>query len=127
MEKQTIDIPKGAPLTRLVAFVSAQSKDKALRVTVQVLKPKRTESQNSKLWALYGEIIRKGGESLAGWTGDDLHEFFLSIHFGDEIREIFGRKKRVPLRRSSKLNKQEFSDYLETIFRFMAERGVYLE
>jgi NinB protein len=114
-------------LARLVGFFSALPKENAYEVTVKLRKNPRSISQNRKLWALYNEIIRKGGESMAGWVADDLHEFFLQLHFGHEVKELFGRKRHVALNRSSKLTKLEFSDLLETIFRFMAERGVYLE
>ena len=90
-------------------------------------KSKRTNSQNALLWSLYEDIIGKGGEALAGFTKDELHEFFLIDYFGSETRELFGRKKLKPLRRSSRLTKTEFGDFIEHIVRFMAEQGVVLE
>jgi len=55
---------------------------------------------------------RGGGEALRGWNRDDLHDYFLGECFGWETLEGFGRKRMRPLKRSSALNKQEFSDYL---------------
>lgn len=113
-----------ARVWRLFAKLPA---DKAYRVEVVEHKPKRSLSQNALLWALYDQIIERGGEAMQGWSREDLHTFFLMNHFGSETREIFGRKRLVPLRRSSGLNKQDFSDYVESIVRFMAERGVVLD
>lgn len=66
------------------------------------------------------------GEAMRGWTAADLHEFFLIDHFGSEVHELFGKKRLKPLRRSSRLSKMEFADYIDHIQRFMAERGVFI-
>src|SRR5919109_2216622 len=89
-------------------------------------KHRRTNTQNALLWSLYADILESGGEEMRGWTKDDLHEFFLIDHFGAETLELFGRKRLKPHRRSSRLTKTEFSDFVEHIVRFMAERGVSL-
>jgi hypothetical protein len=96
------------------------------RVELSEAKPVRTESQNKLLWAIYTQILAVGGEEMGGWTKDDLHDFFLIDHFGSETYEVFGKKRIRPLRRSKKLNKQEFSNYVAHIQQFMAERGVYI-
>jgi len=90
-------------------------------------KSRRTTTQNALLWSLYTDIIENGGEAMRGFTKDDLHEFFLIDYFGAETLDLFGRKRLKPLRRSSRLTKLEFSDFVEHIVRFMAERGVVLE
>ena len=111
---------------RIATYISNLDPEKSWEVIVRPRKATRSVNQNDYLWAIYDYILRAGGETMGGWTKDDLHEFFLITHFGSETKELFGRKRLKPLRRSSKLNKQEFSDFLETIFRFMAERGVYI-
>ena len=63
---------------------------------------------------------------LRGWTADDLHEYFLIEAFGSEVIEGFGRKRHKPIRRSSKLTKQEFSDYLSLIEAKCAELGIHI-
>lgn len=88
---------------------------------------RRSTSQNSLLWALYDDILRQGGETLGGWTREDLHEYFLIQHFGAETREAFGMKRLKPLRRSSRLSKTEFSEFVDFIVRRMAEHGIVLE
>jgi hypothetical protein len=91
-----------------------------------IKKSRRTSSQNATLWMIYQQIIETGGEDMQGFTKDDLHEFFLIDHFGGEAHELFGRKRLKPHRRSSRLTKGEFADFLDHIVRFMAERGVVL-
>lgn len=95
------------------------------RVTVEEAKPTRSDPQNRYLWgAVYPTILAAG--KLDGWTANDLHEYLLGEHFGWELVEGFGRKRQRPVRRSSKLNKQEFSDYVAFIQQRMAEHGIYV-
>ena len=89
MLPQVITIEKGGSLTRVVAVMSAMVQSVPIEVSLREHKRKRSESQNAKLWAIYTEILRLGGEDLAGWTKDDLHEHFLEEHFGSEIKEMF--------------------------------------
>lgn len=124
---QVIPLPKGERnLSRVVAVLSSLPKEEEWKLTIEKSKPRRSMSQNAKLWAIYSEILKKLPD-MDGWTKEDLHEFFLQNHFGDEIRNLFGKKKRVAMRRSSKLSKQEFMDLIESIYRFMAERGVFIQ
>jgi hypothetical protein len=90
-------------------------------------KSRRSNDQNALLWSLYEDILKLGGEPLAGFTKDELHEFFLIDYFGSETKELFGRKKLRPLKRSSRLTKMEFSDFVEHIVRKMAEQGIVLK
>jgi hypothetical protein len=97
------------------------------QVTIEAFKPKRSDRQNAFLWGvIYPSILEGGGEMLRGWTADDLHEYFLIEAFGSEIIEGFGRKRHKPIRRSSKLTKQEFSDYLAIIEAKCAELGIHI-
>lgn len=132
MPDQTIKLPKEPTerrkirAQRVATYIGNLDPERDWELIVRPRKSTRSLSQNAYLWSIYDYILRTGGEQMGGWTRDDLHEFFLITHFGSETRELFGRKRLKPLRRSSKLNKQEFTDFLETIFRFMAERGVYI-
>ena len=101
--------------------------DRAWTVEVREHKPLRSNAQNALLWSLYTQILKLGGEGMRGWSKDDLHIFFLIEHFGHEDIEVFGRRRRVPVRRSSKLNKQEMSDHIAFIASFMRDQGVYLD
>ena len=92
-----------------------------------IKKSRRSSSQNATLWMVYTQILERGGEELGGFTKDDLHEFFLIDYFGSEVHELFGLKRLKPHKRSSRLSKMEFSDFLDHIVRFVAEKGIVVE
>ena len=101
--------------------------NKAWAVTVEEWKKPRTQQQNRFLWGVcYPAILEGGGEALRGWTRDDLHDYFLGECFGWETLEGFGRKRLRPLKRSSALNKQEFSDYLLFLEASCADMGIVI-
>lgn len=120
----------GTPLEQVVKAVAAMMAalpGKPFAVTVEVWKKPRTNQQNAYLWGVvYPAVIEGGGETLAGWTRDDLHDYFLGECFGWETLEGFGRKRLRPLRRSSTLNKQEFTDYLMFIEAKCGEMGIVI-
>jgi hypothetical protein len=99
--------------------------DRTWVVELREHKLKRSDSQNRYLWgAVYPTILASLGESVAGWSATDLHEYFLGECFGWEELAGFGRRRVRPVRRSSALNKQEFSDFVTFIQARMAEQGV---
>jgi hypothetical protein len=98
---------------------------KRFKVDIADHKPVRSDSQNRYLWGVvYRTVIEQG--KLDGWTAQDIHEYLLGEHFGWEVVSIFGKKRQRPIRRSSKLNKQEFSDYIAFIQQKMAEVGIVI-
>lgn len=108
-------------------MVSRLDPAQSWQITVEAFKPKRSDQQNAFLWGVvYPSILEGGGEALRGWTTNDLHEYFLIEAWGSEVIEGFGRKRHKPLRRSSKLTKQEFSDYLAIIEAKCAELGIHI-
>ena len=119
-------VPRGAAIKRIADVLSVLQLEKAWLVEISEHKAKRSDSQNRFLWSIYTEILEKGGEDMGGWTKQDLHDFFLINHFGSETKNMFGRKRLVALRTSSNLSKMEFVDYVDSILRFMAQRGVYI-
>lgn len=106
--------------------LSGLPKDKMWCVFVKDNKPTRTELQNSLIWAIYTDIIRMGGEAMQGYTKEELHEFFLGLHFGTEVRPVFGKYREVPKQRSRKLSRKEFGEFVDHIIIFMAEQGVVI-
>lgn len=125
MSEQFI-IPKGGMefrLKQIGSFLAALSKGRAWRITVEELRTTRSQQQNRYLWGgVYPAILKH----LPGWTADDVHEYCLGEWAGWELLEAFGRKRYRPLKRSSKLSKMEFVDYIADIQRRMAERGIYV-
>ena len=120
----------GTPVEQVMKAVAAMMTAlpaKPFAVTVEVWKKPRTNQQNAYLWGVvYPAVIEGGGEALAGWTRDDLHDYFLGECFGWETLEGFGRKRLRPLRRSSTLNKQEFTDYLMFIEAKCGDMGIVI-
>ena len=112
---------------RACRVLGALPADKAWKVTVEAWKGSRSIPQNKLLWSLYEDILRLGGPDMQGWDKQDLHAFFKIEMFGSEVREVFGRKRHVPLKGTSGLTKPEMSDFIDGVVRFMAERGVVLE
>lgn len=90
-------------------------------------KARRTNDQNALLWVLYDDAIKQGGETLGGWSREDVHEYMLGEYHGWEVHEAFGRKRMKPVKRSSRLTKMEFSDFVEFVVRRFAEHGIVLE
>ena len=124
-------IAKGTPpdqiANAIANMVSRLDPAQSWQISIEAFKPKRSDQQNAFLWGVvYPSILEGGGESLRGWTTTDLHEYFLIEAFGSEVIEGFGRKRHKPLRRSSKLTKQEFSDYLAIIEAKCAELGIHI-
>ena len=124
-------IAKGTPPDQIANaisnMVSRLDPAQSWQISIEAFKPKRSDQQNAFLWGVvYPSILEGGGESLRGWTTTDLHEYFLIEAFGSEVIEGFGRKRHKPLRRSSKLTKQEFSDYLAIIEAKCAEMGIHI-
>jgi len=92
-----------------------------------ILKRKRTNDQNALLWALYSDAIKLSGEHLGGWTTADIHEYMLGEYHGWQVVEALGMKRQKPVKRSSRLTKQEFSDFVEFVVRRFAEHGIVLQ
>lgn len=106
-------------------MVQGLSSDRAWCIEVLEWRKPRTNQQNSFLWGVcYPAILEGGGEALAGWTRDDIHEYMVGEWGGWQTLEGFGRKRMRPLKRSSKLTKQEFSDYLLFLETRCMEMGI---
>lgn len=119
-------LPRDRVAAQIATFVAALDAGRPYRVTIEEAKSTRTNQQNRYLWSIYGHILKVGGEEMRGWTKDDLHTFFLGEFSGWDKRVLFGRTRLVPVRRSSRMNKQDFTDFVDSISSFMAQRGVYV-
>lgn len=93
-----------------------------LRVTVELAKRKRSDPQNAALWGVAYATLK----DATGNDPHDLHEFFLGEHFGWEVYEVMGQKRRRPIRRSSKLSTVEFAEFYAFIQQRAAEAGYYV-
>jgi hypothetical protein len=101
--------------------------DISWQITVEPFKKPRTNQQNAYLWGVvYPTILEAGGETLRGWQADDLHEYFLGEIYGWEMLEGMGRKRMKPVKRSSRMTRSEFIDYLEQISQRCANLGIVI-
>lgn len=93
------------------------------RIEVTEYKDTRSLEQNAYLFGVvYSTILQHS--DLQGWDLDDLHTFMKGEFFGWETITAFGRKRMKPIKRSSRLTVQQFSDYLEFVIRKAAEMGI---
>lgn len=128
--KQSFLLPRMMPrdqvICRIVDAIEDLPISEGYRVELHEHRATRSDLQNSTLWWVYGNILKLGGEMMGGWTKEDLHEFFLIHHFGSITKVLFGRKRLVPNRRSSRLSKIEFAGLVDAIYKFMESQGVEL-
>ena len=102
-------------------------KGKPIAVTVEEWKKPRTNQQNAFLWGVaYPAILEGGGEALKGWSRDDIHEYMTGEFGGWEVREGFGRKRMRPVLRSSRMTKEQFSEYLDWLGAKCADMGIVI-
>jgi len=90
-------------------------------------KSRRSLDQNSLIHALFDDTIKLGGEMLGGWSREDVKEWALGEYWGWDECKAFGRTRLKPKKRSSRMNKQEASDFIEWYVRTMAGHGIVLE
>lgn len=108
--------------SNLHEFVMQALPGKRLKVIVDVAKKRRSDDQNRALWGVAYKVLsaETGNEPAA------LHDYFLGEHFGWEVIDVMGQKKRTPKRRSSGLSTVEFADFYNFIQRRAAELGYYV-
>lgn len=118
-------LPREAIIARIADQLGKLPTDAGWRIEIHEHKATRTHQQNAYLWGgIYPSILKAGGEQLAGWTAEDLHEYLLGECFGFETLTGFGRRRLRPKRRSSRLSKTEFMGFVEFIHRTMAGHGI---
>jgi hypothetical protein len=117
--------PKSAIVNSVAVLVRQLDESRAWVVTIEEFRRPRTNQQNAFLWGVVYPCIIEAG-NLEGFTPNDVHEWFLGECFGWQTLEGLGRKKVKPVKRSSRLNKQEFSDYLEFISAKCADMGIVI-
>ena len=123
--------PIGTPPDQIAHAVMRMAQnlptDKPFAVTVEVWKKPRTNQQNAYLWGVaYPAILEGGGEALKGWSRDDIHEYMTGEFGGWEVLEGFGRKRMRPVLRSSRMTKEQFSEYLDWLGAKCADMGIVI-
>ena len=121
--------PRGTKKEAIAQAVVLLIRDESIawQVTVEPFKKPRTNQQNAYLWGVvYPTILEAGGEALRGWQADDLHEYFLGEIYGWETLEGMGRKRMKPLKRSSRMSRSDFMNFLEEISQRCANLGIVI-
>lgn len=83
--------------------------------SIEIKPPNRTADQNALYWAELGSLADKAGQTASLW-----HEYFKRLYLKPEVFEIGGEVIMV-WPSTTKLSRQEFSDYLEQVFAWVAE------
>jgi len=95
---------------------------------VEFRQSKRTLDQNARLWACLTEIARKVEWHGMKLTADDWKDIFTAALRKHRFVPGLDENTVVPLgMRTSDMTKQEFSDLLELINAFAAERGIQFQ
>jgi hypothetical protein len=117
IEKESIYLPGQGAVGRFIGLGT-------LRTILR--QARRSLDQNSLIHVLFDDTIKLGGEALGGWTRDDVKEWALGEYWGWDKFEAFGRTRLKPKKRSSRMTKQEATDFIEWYVRKMAEFGIQL-
>lgn len=123
--KQSIIIApdkRPASLSKISDLIMRMRAGSSVLVEISEYKKRRSDEQNRYLWGVCYQAI----QDATGQEAKDWHEYFLGEWSGWETYAMFGQKRKRPKRRSSKLNKLEFSDYVAFIQRRCSENGIYI-
>lgn len=107
----------------LLRFIDMLPVSQGWKVEVTRYAKRRSDEQNRYLW---GVVYVAFASALPGWDKEDIHDFLLGECFGWERIEGMGRVRLKPIKRSSKLSKIEFAEYVDFCQRKGAEHGVYV-
>ncbi len=91
-------------------------------VVVKPYRKNRSNQQNSLMWLWY-DLIREHIEATTGenYTSEQIHEHFKAMFLTSTVVAIGGDKTTV-YRSTAKLKTVEFTDYLEKIDMYCAEK-----
>lgn len=120
-------------MSRLFILSHAQARQRAAAAcmespegyVVQIKEATRTSDQNARLWASLGDLAEQ-----VEWYGRKLspedwkHVFSASLRKMEVVPNLDGTGFVALGQSTSKMGKREFSDLLELIYSFGAERGV---
>ncbi len=106
---------------------------KAVRLLFETAKPgkyvvtidsanQRSTQQNKYYWGVVVWMCRKGMNDLGhDLDSDEVHSFLKGrFNYTEIVNKETGQMERIP-RSTTKLNKEQFADYLEKIIQFAAE------
>ena len=113
-------IPKGElsgdHRMKVATHIGGMPDNVAYLVQVTQYRKKRSTEQNAFLHAVPLKLIC----DHTGYDIEDMKTYLLGECFGWEAFEMFGQKRKRPMKRSSDLNTSEFSGFMEWIERWGA-------
>lgn len=110
-------------LKNYMDFCARLDPSKAWQFTAEEFSPRRSNQANAYYW---GVVLEAFVRQLQGWTKDDVHDYLLGERFGWETLAGLGRKRIRPLRRSSKLDKAEFAEYVDWCIAKALDHNVFV-
>ena len=120
---RTIILSNEARRAHAIKVLSGLSLEELWAVEIAPYKQKRSSAQNNRLWKLHTLAAEHVGCSPL-----DMHEDMLCEHYGcTEITLPTGAIKRIPNKRSSTRDKDEFRKFMDFVENFyIAKLGVFL-
>ncbi len=120
--KHTATITKGQLLfDNLLNWLDYAKLNEGKKVSVEVIRQKRSKNENAYYWHILGELSEE-----TGYTENELHELFKGMFLKKYI-EIKGKNYTV-IRSTSDLNTAEFEEYLSKIRQLASiEWGYYVK
>lgn len=99
-----------------------------MQVTLGKLIRSRNEKQNRYYWGVMIPTIRAHhkGETGENITPDELHTYHLNVVMGEkpEVKTILGEEViSFNVKRTSDMDTVEFTNYVDTLIKYWAERG----
>lgn len=118
---------RASSIERLSRFVGVCLPGKRLLVTVGLYRKRRSDQQNRALWGVAYKALRE----QTGNEPEDLHAYFCGEYWSWKEINVFGQRKRVPLRtttidadgRRNPVSTVEFNDFYAFIQQRSAENG----
>lgn len=90
-------------------------------------KIKRSSEQNRRLWAIYHALAEKLRPNGQVFSAHSYHLYFKSKYLGCTEHKLPNGKTLLVPNSTAELDIAEFSEYLDRVEAFAAERDVYLE
>ena len=88
---------------------------------------RRSGESNRLYWALLAELSEKLKPSGIQYSRNTWHEYFKERFLGADEVKLPNRKTRIISRSTADLDKAEFSDFLDKVQAWCAERNVWLD
>lgn len=106
------------------AMVALRAAPEGYTVTLEPYERRRNAEQNALYWSRLQEISEVWNEGGVYYTKDGLHEAFADALLPKKEVQIPGGKTKLVRKSTTELTVAEFSDYLERIAAWAAQKGI---